>query len=121
LTAWTLVQWDSTVYDLLAELDMKGQVRVTRDLKKLKAEGNRLHGPFIDSFGDGLYELRTQYNGMIFRHLFCYHPNRRGWIVVLHSFQKKGQKTSDGDKDIGYGRLAKIKSQEVRLVSVELH
>lgn len=56
----------------------------------LKTQG-RLSKKFVRSIRDGLYELRTEYNGNIYRVFFIFD---NGDIVVLfNGFQKKTQKT----------------------------
>lgn len=52
---------------------------------------NRLPTKFIKFLRDGLYELRMEYNGNIYRVFFIFDE---GAIVVLfNGFQKKSQKT----------------------------
>jgi phage-related protein len=103
-------------------MDTKGQARVLRDLKKLQAQGNQLRSPHTDSLGDGLFELRTPYKGMIFRHLFCFHPSKKGHIIVLRSFEKKTQKTPQAHIDLARQRMGIIKAQqEIALGTVKLN
>ena len=50
---------------------------------------------FIKFIRDGLYELRMEYNGNIYRVFFIFDD---GQIVVLfNGFQKKTQKTPSGE------------------------
>ena len=52
---------------------------------------DRMPAKFIDYIRDGLYELRMEYNGNIYRVFFIFDE---GQIVVLfNGFQKKTQKT----------------------------
>ena len=52
---------------------------------------DRVPTKFIKHIGDGLYELRLEYNGNIYRVFFIFDE---GQIVVLfNGFQKKTQKT----------------------------
>ena len=52
---------------------------------------DRLPGKFVKFIRDGLYELRTEYSGNIYRVFFIFDE---GAIVVLfNGFQKKTQKT----------------------------
>jgi len=46
--------------------------------------------PLVDGFGDGLDEVRTSYDGNLYRVLFCLVGSD---MVLLHGFQKKTQKT----------------------------
>ena len=58
---------------------------------------DRVPTKFIKHIGDGLYELRLEYNGNIYRVFFIFDE---GQIVVLfNGFQKKTQKTPQGEID----------------------
>ena len=71
-------------------LKEKEQEKIQYGLLLLKTQG-RLSKKFVRSIRDGLYELRTEYNGNIYRVFFIFD---NGDIVVLfNGFQKKSQKT----------------------------
>jgi putative addiction module killer protein len=71
-------------------LKEKEQEKIQYGLLLLKTQG-RLSKKFVRSIRDGLYELRTEYNGNIYRVFFIFD---NGDIVVLfNGFQKKTQKT----------------------------
>jgi len=53
-------------------------------------EGWPLGKPYVDGFGDGLYEVRTSHRGDQFRVLFFI---IEGTMVLLHGFQKKTPQT----------------------------
>jgi phage-related protein len=56
---------------------------------------DRMPVKFIKFVRDGLYELRMEYNGNIFRMFFIFDDN---YVVVLfNGFQKKTQKTPQGE------------------------
>nr|WP_234347510.1 type II toxin-antitoxin system RelE/ParE family toxin [Parabacteroides bouchesdurhonensis] len=56
---------------------------------------DRMPVKFIKFIRDGLYELRMEYNGNIYRVFFIFDD---GQIVVLfNGFQKKTQKTPSGE------------------------
>ena len=55
-----------------------------RTMERLPAK----HMKYVE---DGLYELRTEYEGNIYRTFFIFDGNRV--IVLFNGFQKKGQKT----------------------------
>jgi putative addiction module killer protein len=75
-----------TFMDTLKE---KEQEKIQYGLLLLKTQG-RLSKKFVRSIRDGLYELRTEYNGNIYRVFFIFD---NGDIVVLfNGFQKKTQK-----------------------------
>jgi phage-related protein len=50
--------------------------------------------PLVDGFGDGLFEVRTSFDGNIYRVLFCLDGHT---MVLLHGFTKKTQKTPTSD------------------------
>lgn len=52
---------------------------------------DRLPKKFVDHLEDGIYELRTEYEGNIFRTLFFF--DKGNIVVLLNSFQKKTSKT----------------------------
>lgn len=74
----------------MSTLKEREQEKVQYGLLLLKTQ-NRLPKKFIKLIRDGLYELRTEYGGNIFRVFFIFDE---GHIVVLfNGFQKKSQKT----------------------------
>ena len=52
---------------------------------------NRLPAKFVRHIEDGIYELRTGYEGNIFRTFFIF--DEGNIVVLLNGFQKKSQKT----------------------------
>ena len=51
---------------------------------------NRLPAKFVQHIEDGVYELRTEYEGNIFRTFFIF--DEGNIVVLLNGFQKKSQK-----------------------------
>ena len=83
-------------------LNAKEQEKVQYGLLLLKTQG-RLPTKFVKLIRDGIYELRTEYGGKIFRVFFIFDE---GDIVVLfNGFQKKTQKTPPSEIE----RAIKIK------------
>ena len=83
-------------------LKAKEQEKVQYGLLLLKTQ-DRLPKKFVKLIRDGIYELRTEYGGKIFRVFFIFDE---GEIVVLfNGFQKKTQKTPIGEIE----RAIKIK------------
>lgn len=75
-------------------LTEKEQEKVQYGLLLLKTQ-DRLPKKFVKLIRDGLYELRTEYNGNIYRVFFIFDD---GAIVVLfNGFQKKTQKTPSAE------------------------
>ena len=71
-------------------LKEKEQEKIQYGLLLLKTQ-NRLSKKFVKHIKDGVYELRTEYGGNIYRVFFIFDD---GQIVVLfNGFQKKTQKT----------------------------
>ena len=55
---------------------------------------DRLPAKFVSHLEDGIFELRTEFEGNIFRTLFFF--DRDNVVVLLNSFQKKTPKTPRG-------------------------
>ena len=78
----------------MEKLSEKEQEKVQYGLLLLKTQG-RLPKKFVKLIRDGIYELRTEFAGNIFRVFFIFDE---GEIVVLfNGFQKKTQKTPQGE------------------------
>ena len=50
---------------------------------------------FVKHLRDGIYELRTDYGGCIYRVFFIF--DQGNIVVLFNGFQKKTQKTPDGE------------------------
>ena len=78
----------------MKELTQKEQQKIKYGLLLLKSQ-EKISTRFVKYIRDGIYELRTLYNGNIFRVFFIFDD---GNIVVLfNGFQKKTQKTPSGE------------------------
>ena len=78
----------------MATLKEKEQEKVQYGLLLLKTQ-ERLSKRFVKHIKDGVYELRTEYGGNIYRVFFIFDD---GQIVVLfNGFQKKTQKTPENE------------------------
>lgn len=78
----------------MAELEDKVQDKIQYGLLLLKTQ-ERISTKFVKSIRDGLFELRTEFNGNIYRVFFIFDE---GQIVVLfNGFQKKTQKTPSNE------------------------
>ena len=74
----------------MATLGEKVQEKIQYGLLLLKTQ-NKLSKKFVKHIRDGIYELRTEYSGNIYRVFFIFDE---GQIVVLfNGFHKKTQKT----------------------------
>ena len=74
----------------MATLKEKEQEKIQYGLLLLKTQ-DRLSAKFIKLIKDGLYELRTEYGGNIFRVFFIFDEGKI--VVLFNGFQKKSQKT----------------------------
>ncbi len=74
----------------MATLTEREQEKIQYGLLLLKTQ-DRLPAKFIKFIRDGLYELRTEYGGNIFRVFFIFDEGRI--VVLFNGFQKKNQKT----------------------------
>lgn len=79
------------------ELTQKEQQKIKYGLLLLKSQ-EKISTRFVKYIRDGIYELRTLYNGNIFRVFFIFDD---GNIVVLfNGFQKKTQKTPESEIEL---------------------
>lgn len=78
----------------MADLEDKVQEKIEYGLLLLKTQ-DRISTKFVKAVRDGLFELRIEYNGNIYRVFFIFDD---GQIVVLfNGFQKKTQKTPSNE------------------------
>ena len=71
-------------------LKEKEQEKVQYGLLLLKTQ-DRLPKKFVKLIRDGIYELRTEYGGNIYRVFFIFDDGKI--VVLFNGFQKKTQKT----------------------------
>jgi putative addiction module killer protein len=78
--------------DFFDTLDCSAQEKILYGMLQLKVL-ERLPSKFVKYIRDGLYELRIEWQGNIYRIFFCFDE---GYIVILfNGFQKKTQKTPE--------------------------
>lgn len=88
----------------MESLSMKEQEKIQYALLLLKTQ-DRLPIKFVRHVRDGLYELRIEYSGNIYRVFFIFDE---GQVVVLfNGFQKKTQKTPEKELE----KALKIKEE----------
>ncbi len=75
-------------------LTEKEQEKVLYGLLLLKSQ-ERLPKKFVKLIRDGIYELRTEFGGKIFRVFFIFDDDEI--VVLFNGFQKKTQKTPKGE------------------------
>ena len=71
-------------------LTAREREKVDYGLVLLKTQ-DRLPTKFVKHIRDGLYELRTEFNGNIYRVFFIFDEGKI--VVLFNGFQKKTQKT----------------------------
>ena len=74
----------------MSSLKEKEHEKIQYGLRLLKTQ-DRLPKKFVKHIRDGIYELRTEYGGNIFRVFFIFDEGKI--IVLFKGFQKKSQKT----------------------------
>lgn len=78
----------------MATLKEKEQEKIQYGLLLLKTQ-DRLPKKFVKLIRDGLYELKTEYNGNIYRVFFIFDEGQI--IVLFNGFQKKTQRTPSSE------------------------
>lgn len=74
----------------MSTLKEKEQEKIQYGLLLLKTQ-DRLPVKFVKLIRDGLFELRTEYGGNIFRVFFIFDDGKV--VVLFNGFQKKSQRT----------------------------
>ena len=80
--------------EFMEGLTAKEREKVDYGLVLLKTQ-DRLPSKFVKHIKDGLYELRTEYNGNIYRVFFIF--DEGNIVVLFNGFQKKTQKTPSSE------------------------
>ena len=75
----------------LDELRPRLAARVLRSVALLEAEGPALREPATKPLGDGVFELRTEFDGEAERAFFFFVTGKR--IVITHGIVKKTRRT----------------------------
>ena len=100
----TILTYGGYFEAFMESLQDKEKEKIQYGLLLLKTQ-NRLSTKFVKHIKDGVYELRTEYAGNIYRVFFIFDD---GNIVVLfNGFQKKTQKTPQNEID----KALKIKEE----------
>ena len=95
------------VREWLKELSLVDKRAIGEDLKTLEY-GWPVGMPLCRSMGEGLWEVRSDLpNGRTARILFCIAD---GYLVLLHGFIKKTQKTPDSDLALARQRMKELRS-----------
>ncbi len=78
--------------EFMRTLDDKTKEKIQQGLLLLATQ-ERLSAKFVKSIRDGLFELRTLWNGNIYRVFFIFDDGKV--VVLFNGFQKKTQKTPE--------------------------
>ncbi len=93
------------VREWLKELPLADKQRIGEDLKTVEF-GWPVGMPLCRGMGEGLWEVRSDLpNRRTARVLFCI---ANGYIVLLHGFIKKTQKTPKSDLDLARQRMKEL-------------
>lgn len=82
---------------LIESLSYKEQQKVKYGLLLLKTL-DKIPTKFVKYIRGGIYELRTEYNGNIFRVFFIF--DEGNIVVLFNGFQKKTQKTPEKEIEL---------------------
>ena len=75
-------------------LEEEVERKIDYGLQLLKTQ-DRLSAKIVKHVGDGLYELRTEWDGNIYRVFFIF--DNDNVVVLFNGFQKKSQKTPQNE------------------------
>lgn len=83
------------VEEFINELEPKAKAKVLARIEFLEEHWHELRRPYVDSLGDGLYEIRVIFSGNQVRILYAY--MFKDYIVLLHGIIKKSKEVLRGD------------------------
>lgn len=84
--------YDEKTEQFINSLPPKLKVKTFDNMALLESFGNELKKPFVESFGQGLFELRSKSEEGISRLFFTYQKGRI--IIIFYGFIKKTQKNT---------------------------
>jgi phage-related protein len=85
-----IVEYEGYFSEFLSSIGESETKKIFYVLDMLKIQ-ERVSEKFVKYLRDGLYELRVEYNGNIYRVFFCFDEERI--VILFNGFQKKSQKT----------------------------
>ena len=103
----TIKAYGSYYKDFYNTLDKQTQEKILYGMLLLKTQ-ERLPSKFVKYIRDGLYELRIEWQGNIYRIFFCF--DQGNIVILFNGFQKKTQKTPE--KEIEKGLKIKVEYEE---------
>jgi phage-related protein len=90
---------------LLEDVTVEERKIIGTDIKIVQF-GWPLGMPLVESFGNGLWQVRSTLPNRIARVLFTFHNNE---IILLHGFIKKGKQTSKADLELAKKRKSSFR------------
>lgn len=90
----TIITYGGYFEEFMQGLSEGAQRKIDYALDLLKVE-HRVSAKFVKLIRDGLYELRAEWDGNIYRVFFIFDGGRI--VVLFNGFQKKTQKTPPGE------------------------
>ncbi|MBI4321426.1 MAG: type II toxin-antitoxin system RelE/ParE family toxin [Chloroflexi bacterium] len=101
---------ESPVLEFLQALDEDAQHSLGWAIEQLRVRNVTAREPLVRHLEGKLWELRRESKTNINRLLYFFFTGRR--IVFVHGFQKKTQKTSRAEIEIGFKRMNDFSSRE---------
>lgn len=101
--------YDEKTELFLSSLPPKLKTKTFDNIALLEEFGNELKKPFVESFGQGLFELRTKSTEGLTRLFFTYQKDKI--IIIFHGFIKKTQKTPPSELEKARKILKEIKDK----------
>ena len=102
----------SPVEEFLDSLDQKTRARFRWSAEQLRVRNLRAREPLVRHLEGDLWELREESATNIYRVIYIFCTGRR--IVLLHGFQKKGQRTPRGELETARRRQDAFLAREER-------
>ena len=93
----------SPVEDFLSAMDPKTQRRFRWSIEQLKIRNVHARQPLVRHLEGKLWELREESRTNIYRIIYFFFIGRQ--IIFLHGFQKKTEKTPQGEIEIAKKRM----------------
>ena len=89
-----IIAYKNFFWDFMGTLDEGAEQKVYYSIDMLKTQ-QRISKKFAEHIREGVYELKAEYEGNIYRVFFCFDE---GYVVILFNrFQKKTQKTPESE------------------------
>ena len=98
----TPIIWLGDSREVVRSWPIRTRRRAGEELFRLQIGGEPVHWRSMKSVGRGVKEIKISEGG---QYRVLYVIRRREGIVVVHAFEKKTQRTSKADIDLGRQRL----------------